>query len=112
MPDRRPLSAAAVDAALTSLPGWRGGTAALHVGFTAASVADALALIAAIGAIAEELDHHPDLDWRYRRVVIRSTTHSAGGRVTAQDVALAARISAEAARAGVTPEGQVAPEPG
>ena len=112
MADRRPLSANDVDAALTALPDWRGSTGDLHAGFTAGTVAGALALIAVIGVLAEELDHHPDVDWRYRQVFVRSSTHSAGGRVTALDVALAARISAEALRLGVTPENGVMPEKG
>ena len=81
------------------LPGTRDNAA-----FAATTVADALALIATIGALAEELDHHPDVDWRYRQVFVRSTTHSAGGRLTELDVTLAGRISAAAARLGVTAE--------
>ena len=104
MPDRRPLSPAEVDAALVSLPDWRDQGGVLHAAFAAATVADALALIAAIGALAEELDHHPDVDWRYRHVFVRSTTHSAGGQLTELDVALAARISAAAARLGAVAE--------
>jgi 4a-hydroxytetrahydrobiopterin dehydratase len=102
MPDRRPLSAAEIDAALAALPDWRADAGVLHAGFATATVADALALIAAIGVLAEELDHHPDVDWRYRHVFVRSTTHSAGGRLTGLDVALAERVSVEAARLGAT----------
>ncbi len=76
----------------------------LHAAFATASVADALALIAAIGALAEKLDHHPDVDWRYRHVFVRSTTHSAGGRLTELDLTLAEAISAEAARLGAVAE--------
>lgn len=86
------------------LPHWRARSGALHATFRAVTVADALALIAAIGALAEELDHHPDVDWRYRHVFVRSTTHSIGNRISGLDVALAAHISAAAARLGVTPE--------
>jgi 4a-hydroxytetrahydrobiopterin dehydratase len=41
---------------------------------------------------AETLDHHPD--WRnvYNRVTLRLNTHSAGSKVTAQDVELAGKI--------------------
>ncbi len=76
----------------------------LHAAFATASVGDALALIAAIGALAEKLDHHPDVDWRYRHVFVRSTTHSAGGRLTELDLTLAKAISAEAARLGAVAE--------
>jgi 4a-hydroxytetrahydrobiopterin dehydratase len=104
MPDRRPLSPAELDAALPGRPDWRAGGGCLHATFAATSVAGALALIAATGEAAEDLDHHPDLDWRYRRVHIRSTTHSAGHRLTRLDLALADRVSAAAARLGIAAE--------
>ncbi len=61
----------------------------------------ALDLIAAVGAAAEQADHHPDVDWRHRHVFVRTTTHAAGNQVTARDTALATRISALAAERGV-----------
>jgi 4a-hydroxytetrahydrobiopterin dehydratase len=38
------------------------------------------------------MDHHPDIDIRWRRVTFTLSTHSAGG-VTALDTALAERIT-------------------
>ena len=60
----------------------------------------------AVGAAAEEADHHPDLTLTYGRVDVRLSSHDVGG-VTARDVRLARRISELAAEAGVTaaPEG-------
>jgi len=51
----------------------------------------AIAAVSRIAAIAEELDHHPDIDIRWRTVTLVVSTHSAGG-VTAADVELARRI--------------------
>ncbi|HWH97202.1 MAG TPA: 4a-hydroxytetrahydrobiopterin dehydratase [Pseudolysinimonas sp.] len=45
----------------------------------------------AIATIADELDHHPDIDLRAHRVTIRTSTHSAKS-LTEMDVALAQRI--------------------
>ena len=104
MPDRRPLTPAEVDAALASLPEWEEKAGVLHAAFATATVADALALIAAIGALAEELDHHPDVDWRYRHVFVRSTTHSAGNHLTELDLTLAKGVSTEAASRGAAAE--------
>jgi 4a-hydroxytetrahydrobiopterin dehydratase len=42
--------------------------------------------------LAESENHHPDIDIRYRRVVVRFTTHSAGG-ITDRDRELAARTA-------------------
>lgn len=41
--------------------------------------------------VAEEANHHPDIDIRYTRVAIALTTHEAGG-VTEADIELAQRI--------------------
>jgi 4a-hydroxytetrahydrobiopterin dehydratase len=43
--------------------------------------------------VAEELDHHPDLDVRYRTLRVAVVTHSAGG-VTKLDLQLARRVDA------------------
>lgn len=89
-------------AALADLPEWQYNLGALHTAYECASVADALALVQAIGQAAESLDHHPDVDWRYRHVFVRSSTHAVGGRVTANDIDLATAVSAAAATAGAT----------
>ena len=59
--------------------------------------ADALAYVNAVGALAEEMDHHPDIDIRWNTVTLRLTTHSAGG-LTRLDLELARRIDALSAR--------------
>lgn len=102
--DRTPLDAAAATAALESLPDWRGRLGALRTAFRAPSSAAALQLVAGVGSLAEELDHHPSLDWRYDLVFVSWTTHSAGWRVTAFDVEAASRTSRLAADLGAVAE--------
>ena len=97
-----PLTPAAIDEALTHLTEWRSADGLLLAAYTAATAADALALFAAIGEVAEELNHHPDVDWRYDHVYVSTTSHDAGGRLTARDLALAERITALAETADVT----------
>lgn len=46
-----------------------------------------------VGEIAEEAEHHPDIEVRYDRVVLKLTTHSEA-TVTGRDLDLAARIEA------------------
>ena len=46
-----------------------------------------------IAEAAEELDHHPDIDIRWRTLTFGLTTHSAGG-LTELDLLLAERIDA------------------
>jgi 4a-hydroxytetrahydrobiopterin dehydratase len=83
---------------------WRLILGAIHADFRAGSFEAGAAMIAAIARLAEELDHHPDVDLRHPdRVRVALTTHSAGG-LTTLDVELARRISALAADTGATPE--------
>jgi len=88
------------------LPGWYALRGALHADVAAPTFADAAALVAEVARIAEELDHHPDVDLRWTRVRFELSTHSEGG-VTQLDVELAHRISAEAAAVGAITTGQV-----
>jgi len=52
---------------------------------------EAMAVVNEVAALAEEADHHPDIDIRWNTVTLRLTTHSAGG-LTSKDLELAARI--------------------
>jgi len=52
--------------------------------------------VARVAEIADELDHHPDVDLRYATVTVRTTSHDIGG-LSVRDRTLAARVT-EAAR--------------
>ncbi|WP_406637315.1 4a-hydroxytetrahydrobiopterin dehydratase [Pseudarthrobacter quantipunctorum] len=93
-----------IDEALAGLPDWRAGNGGLVTVFKMPTAAAALTVIADVGRLAEEQNHHPDLDWRYNRIFIRYTSHDAGGQVTARDLAAAAGASAAAAAAGAVAE--------
>lgn len=60
----------------------------LHRQWAFKDFAAALAFVNAIGAKAEDANHHPDLELGYGRVVVRLTTHDAGG-LTDADFSLA-----------------------
>lgn len=81
-----------VDDALATLPGWTYDGAALRLTVTLPTFRDAVAYVAAVAEVAEELDHHPDIDVRYRDVTLACWTHTTGG-VTDKDVALARRLA-------------------
>lgn len=80
-----------VRSALGTRPGWSGDPARISRTVTFPSFPDAIAAVDRVAVVAEDLDHHPDMDIRWRRVTFHCTTHSAGG-VTARDLDLAARI--------------------
>ena len=83
-----------------ALDGWANLFGELRTRIRTPDFAAGLALVDAIGAAAEEMDHHPDLDLRYTHVDVRLTSHDTGG-VTERDVRLARTITALAADAGL-----------
>jgi len=85
-------------------PGWAGDPSALHCSYTFPDFRTAIDVVDVVADDAEEMDHHPDIDIRYRTVAFTLSTHSAGG-VTQLDIELAHRIAntAGAHRGTVTP---------
>lgn len=53
----------------------------------------ALEYVNRVGELAEAANHHPDIDIRWDTVVLRLSTHSAGG-ITDADLEMAGRIDA------------------
>ncbi len=93
----RLLSDAEVDAQLRDLPGWQRQDAAIVATIEAPDFPSAVAIVDEAAAAAEEMNHHPDIDIRWRSTRWLLTTHDAGG-VTQLDIELAHRIT-QAARA-------------
>jgi 4a-hydroxytetrahydrobiopterin dehydratase len=81
---------------LADLPRWQGDPTALQRSVDAPDFPTAIRLVDDVAVVAEEMDHHPDIDIRWRTVTFVLSTHSAGG-VTDLDLTLAERISALAA---------------
>ena len=82
------------------LEGWAFVLQRLHTRITTPDFASALRVVDAIGEAAEKANHHPDLDLRWGRVDVRTSSHDAGG-VTSRDVDLAREISRIVAEHGV-----------
>lgn len=85
------LTQEAIAGELGKLSGWRQDGDAIVRRVTLKGFAAPLLLANAIGWLAEEADHHPDLTVSYGSLTIRLTTHDAGG-VTRKDIDLAGRI--------------------
>lgn len=66
---------------------------ALRRSVTCATFMNAIGLVGEVAVAAEEMDHHPDMDIRWRTVTFVLSTHSAG-TVTDLDFELAQRIDA------------------
>ncbi|MGY2065517.1 4a-hydroxytetrahydrobiopterin dehydratase [Blastococcus sp. SYSU DS0619] len=93
MPRPPRLSPDDVSAALGGLPLWSGDADGLRRTVELPSFRDAVAAIVAIADVAEEMDHHPDVDLRWRTLHLTLVSHSAGG-VSELDLELARRIDA------------------
>ncbi|GAB1692874.1 4a-hydroxytetrahydrobiopterin dehydratase [Krasilnikovia sp. M28-CT-15] len=80
------------------LTGWAQFYDSLETRIATPDFAAGLALVAAIGAAAEQAGHHPDINLRYTHIDIRLTSQDERG-VTTRDVQLARAINALAADA-------------
>ncbi|MEH1102616.1 4a-hydroxytetrahydrobiopterin dehydratase [Micromonospora sp. CPCC 205561] len=85
------LTAEAVRDELGGLADWSGDPAGITRTVELASFPEAVAVVDRVAVTAEQLDHHPDIDIRWRTLTFRCVTHSAGG-VTRRDLELARRI--------------------
>jgi len=90
------LSDLDIQRALGTLAGWARRGDALVKTFAFPRFADGIAFVSAVAAIADGMDHHPDIDVRYTKVTFTLSTHSAGG-ITALDLELARKIESAAA---------------
>jgi 4a-hydroxytetrahydrobiopterin dehydratase len=88
-----------VRAALTDLPGWTGNGQAISRTVTAPDFLTGIRLVDDVALVAETMDHHPDIDIRWRTLTFSLSTHSAGG-VTAADLELARGVDEVSERHG------------
>ena len=85
--------------ALGRLTDWRNDEGAFARTVELANFPQAIQVVNRVAEIAENNNHHPDIDIRWRTLTFRCSTHSAGG-ITEKDTALAASISEQIDAAG------------
>jgi 4a-hydroxytetrahydrobiopterin dehydratase len=78
----------AVAAWVANHPQWRRDGDTIRRDVECTSFPAAIDLVNRIADVAEQRDHHPDIDIRWRTLHVALSTHSEGG-VTAKDLALA-----------------------
>lgn len=87
------LSDSDVDARLAASP-WRRAGGAIEREWKLADFAAAIALVNRVAELAEQANHHPDIQlYGWNKVRLELSTHSEGG-VTQADLDMAARIDA------------------
>ena len=80
-----------VDAALPDLNGWERSDGALRRSIEFPAFLEGVDAVGRVAELAEQKDHHPDIDIRWRTVTFALITHSAGG-ITEQDLEMAKAI--------------------
>ena len=83
------LSQAEIASSLTARPDWRIERGELVRTFQFKTFPDAMVFVNKVAGMAEEANHHPDIDIRYNRVRLALVSHDAGG-LTGKDFDLAA----------------------
>lgn len=81
-----------IQTALNSAPGWSLTDGKLERTFEFPDFILAMKFVRQVADIAEDENHHPDIDIRYNKVKLALVTHDAGG-ITANDAKVATRIS-------------------
>lgn len=87
------LDQAKVKELLAALPGWEPAddAKAIGKGFKFKDFHETLGFVNAIGWMANQQDHHPDLEVGYNRCVVRWSTHDVGG-LSMNDFICAAKV--------------------
>jgi 4a-hydroxytetrahydrobiopterin dehydratase len=85
------LTAAQIKSARVKIPGWEKNGALISRTFQFKDFPAALKFVNAAGKIAEQAQHHPDIDIRWNKVTLALTTHDAGG-LTEKDFAIAKKF--------------------
>lgn len=85
------LNDAEIQKSLKSVPDWSLEGKAIARTFELGNFVEAVEFVNEITELAEDADHHPDVDIRWNKVTLRFSTHSKGG-LTAKDFDMARRI--------------------
>jgi 4a-hydroxytetrahydrobiopterin dehydratase len=85
------ITADELDAALKKFPEWEVEGEAITRTIEFEEFSEAIDFVNDLAEIAEEAQHHPDIDIRYTRITVALTTHDVGG-VTELDIQLAQRV--------------------
>jgi len=85
------LSTESIKGWLSARKGWKRRANRLTKEFDFPSFRDSIVFVNRVASLADDVNHHPDIDIRYATVTVTLTTHDAGG-ITDKDVSLAEQI--------------------
>ncbi len=85
------LNDASIQDWLGGRPGWSRDGDALVKTFAFDSFRNAIVFVNRLATLADQHEHHPDIDIRYNKVRVSLSTHDAGG-ITDKDTSMAEQI--------------------
>ncbi|RYX86090.1 4a-hydroxytetrahydrobiopterin dehydratase [bacterium] len=87
----QPYTPEEIDEALAEFPEWLSTDFAIHRSYSFPSFRAAIAFVNAVADLAEQHNHHPDIEIHFRDVSLSLWTHTVSG-VTSRDIELAKAI--------------------
>ncbi|MBY0517021.1 MAG: 4a-hydroxytetrahydrobiopterin dehydratase [Bacteriovoracaceae bacterium] len=73
-------------------PEWKQNPNSLERAWKLKNFRQALTFVNSIGAVSEEMKHHPDIEFGWGYVRLKITTHDIGGKLSEKDFLLAEKI--------------------
>ncbi len=87
------LTPGQIKTALPEVKDWQKQSVSITRTFQFKDFGASIEFVNKVARVAEEANHHPDIDIRYRTVHLSLATHDAGHKVTAKDFTLAEKIN-------------------
>lgn len=85
------LKAAEINKALKKSPDWSRAQSSINKTYVFKDFPAAIRFVNKVAEVAEEAQHHPDIDIRWNKVTLVLTTHDEGG-LTKKDLTLARKF--------------------
>lgn len=93
MATKKTLTEGELAEVLRDNPGWRLEAGELVREWSFADFIEAMEFVKKVAALAEAVNHHPNIDIRYNRVRLALISHDAGG-ITGRDAAMVEQLNA------------------
>ena len=91
-PDLTPLSKNEIARHLAQLPGWKFEDNKITKTFEFKSFQDGINLLVKLSPFCDQIDHHPDITIKYKKIRFDLSRFSIGGKVTERDFTVARKI--------------------